>query len=132
MSMSDPIADMLTRVRNAIMVSYDTVDIPISKLKVNIAKILKSEGFIKNYKIMDSRRKGIIRVFLKYDENGDSIIGGLKRVSKPSCRIYKRSDSIPRVLNGFGINILSTSTGVMTDKQARKMGVGGEILCSVW
>ncbi|MBW1766111.1 MAG: 30S ribosomal protein S8, partial [Deltaproteobacteria bacterium] len=88
MSMSDPIADMLTRVRNAIMVSYDTVDIPISKLKVNIAKILKSEGFIKNYKIMDSRRKGIIRVFLKYDENGDSIIGGLKRVSKPSCRIY--------------------------------------------
>jgi len=132
MSMSDPIADMLTRVRNAIMVSYDTVDIPISKLKVNIAKILKSEGFIKNYKIMDSRRQGIIRVFLKYDENGDSIIGGLKRVSKPSCRIYERSDRIPRVLNGFGINILSTSTGVMTDKQARKMGVGGEILCSVW
>ena len=132
MSMSDPIADMLTRVRNAIMVSYDTVDIPISKLKVNIAKILKSEGFIKNYKIMDSRRQGIIRVFLKYDENGDSIIGGLKRVSKPSCRIYERSDSIPRVLNGFGINIISTSTGVMTDKQARKMGVGGEILCSVW
>lgn len=132
MSMSDPIADMLTRVRNATMVSYDTVDIPRSKLKVNIAQILKSEGFIKNYKIMASRQQGIIRIFLKYDENGDSIIGGLKRVSKPSCRVYKGSDSIPRVLNGFGINILSTSTGVMTDKQARKMGVGGEILCSVW
>ena len=132
MSMSDPIADMLTRVRNALMASYDTVDIPKSKLKINIAKILKSEGFIKNYKIMTDRQHGIIRIFLKYDENGDSIIGGLKRVSKPSCRFYSKSDSIPQVLNGFGVNILSTSKGVMTDKQARKMHVGGEILCSVW
>lgn len=132
MSMSDPIADMLTRVRNALMASYDTVDIPGSKPKVNIVKILKSEGFIKNYKIMANRQHGIIRIFLKYDENGDSIIGGLKRVSKPSCRVYGGSDSIPQVLNGFGVNILSTSKGVMTDKQARKMHVGGEILCSVW
>ena len=132
MSMSDTIADMLTRVRNALMASYDTVDIPTSRLKINIAKILKSEGFIKNYKIMTNRRHGIIRIFLKYDENGDPIIGGLKRVSKPSCRVYSGSDSIPRVLNGFGINILSTSKGVMTDKQARKMHVGGEILCSIW
>ena len=132
MSMSDTIADMLTRVRNALMASYDTVDIPTSRLKINIAKILKSEGFIKNYKIMANRQHGIIRIFLKYDENGDPIIGGLKRVSKPSCRIYSGSDSIPQVLNGFGVNILSTSKGVMTDKQARKMHVGGEILCSVW
>jgi len=130
--MSDTIADMLTRVRNALMASYDTVDIPISRLKINIAKILKSEGFIKNYKIMSNRQHGIIRIFLKYDENGDSIIGGLKRVSKPSCRVYSGSDSIPQVLNGFGVNILSTSKGVMTDKQARKIHVGGEIICSVW
>ncbi len=132
MSMSDTIADMLTRVRNALMASYDTVDIPTSRLKINIAKILKSEGFIKNYKIMTNKQHGSIRIFLKYDENGDPVIGGLKRVSKPSCRIYSGSDSIPQVLNGFGVNILSTSKGVMTDKQARKMHVGGEILCSIW
>lgn len=132
MSMSDPIADMLTRIRNGIMASYDTVDIPTSKLKINIAKILKSEGFIKNYKIIPDRRQGIIRIFLKYDDSGDSIIGGIKRVSKPSARIYAKSDKIPLVLNGLGINIISTSKGIMTDKQARKMGVGGEVLCSVW
>ncbi|MGD2126561.1 MAG: 30S ribosomal protein S8, partial [Desulfobacteraceae bacterium] len=94
MSMSDPIADMLTRIRNGIMASYDTVDIPTSKLKINIAKILKSEGFIKNYKIIPDRRQGIIRIFLKYDDSGDSIIGGIKRVSKPSARIYAKSDKI--------------------------------------
>ena len=132
MSMSDPIADMLTRIRNAIMASYEAVDIPNSKLKVNLAKILKSEGFIKNYKIVADRRQGILRVFLKYDESGESVIDGLKRVSKPSRRVYTRSDRIPKVLNGYGINILSTSKGLMTDKQARQIGVGGEILCSVW
>ena len=132
MSMSDPIADMLTRIRNAIMASYEAVDIPNSKLKVNLAKILKSEGFIKNYKIVADRRQGILRVFLKYDESGESVIDGLKRVSKPSRRVYTRSDRIPKVLNGYGVNILSTSKGLMTDKQARKVGVGGEILCSVW
>ena len=132
MSMSDPIADMLTRIRNAIMASYEAVDIPNSKLKVNLAKILKSEGFIKNYKIVADRRQGILRVFLKYDESGESVIDGLKRVSKPSRRVYTRSDRIPKVLNGYGVNILSTSKGLMTDKQARKDGVGGEILCSVW
>jgi small subunit ribosomal protein S8 len=132
MSMSDPIADMLTRIRNGITVSFDTVDIPSSKTKINIAKILRSEGFIKNYKIIADNRQGIIRVFLKYDEHGESIIGGIKRVSKPSARVYARSDQIPLVLNGFGINIVSTSKGVVTDKKARKMGVGGEILCSVW
>ena len=132
MSISDPIADMLTRIRNGIIASFDTVDIPNSKQKISIAKILKAEGFIKNYKVIPDRRQGILRVFLKFDEGGESVIGGLKRVSKPSCRIYTRSDSIPQVRNGYGISILSTSKGLLTDRQARKLGVGGEILCSVW
>jgi len=132
MSISDPIADMLTRIRNGIMASYDTVDIPSSRLKINVAKILKAEGFIKNYKIMAERRHGTLRVFLKYDEKGAPVIGGLKRVSKPSGRVYTKKDRIPIILNGLGVSILSTPKGVMTDKQAKKMGVGGEILCSVW
>jgi small subunit ribosomal protein S8 len=132
MSMTDPIADMLTRIRNGITASHDTVDIPSSKLKINIAKILKSEGFIKNYKFLPDKRHGTIRVFLKYDDKGESIIAGLSRVSKPSARVYAKSDKIPLVLNGFGMNIISTSKGIMTDRQARKMGVGGEVLCSIW
>ena len=132
MSINDPIADMLTRIRNALMVSYETVDIPRSKIKIEIAKILKAEGLIRNYKITTSRRLGKIRVFLKYDESGNAAIAGLKRVSKPSCRIYSKSDQIPEVLNGFGLNILSTSKGIMTDKEAKETGVGGEILCAVW
>lgn len=132
MSMSDPIADMLTRVRNGITASFDTVDVPSSKLKINIAKILKSEGFIKNYKVIADKKQGLIRIFLKYDENGEPVIGGLKRVSRSSCRVFAKKDKVPMVLNGFGINVLSTSKGVMTDKQARKQGIGGEILCSVW
>jgi len=132
MSMSDPIADMLTRVRNGIIVSFDTVDVPSSKLKINIAKILKSEGFIKNYKVIADKKQGLIRIFLKYDENGEPVIGGLKRVSRSSCRVFAKKDEVPMVLNGFGINVLSTSKGLMTDKQARKLGIGGEILCSVW
>lgn len=132
MSMTDPIADMLTRMRNGIIANFDTVDVPSSKLKINIAKILKSEGFIKNYKVIADKKQGLIRIFLKYDENGEPVIGGLKRVSKSSCRVFAKKDKVPMVLNGFGINVLSTSKGVMTDKQARKLGVGGEILCSVW
>jgi small subunit ribosomal protein S8 len=132
MSMSDPIADMLTRIRNGIIASFDIVDIPNSKLKISIAKILKSEGFIKNYKVIPDRRQGVLRVFLKFDEGGESVIGGLRRVSKPSCRIYTKGDSIPQVRNGYGISIISTSKGLLTDRQARKLGVGGEILCSVW
>lgn len=132
MSMSDPIADMLTRIRNAIMASFETVDVPSSGLKINLAKILKSEGFIKNFKIIPDKKQGIIRIFMKYDDKGKSVIVGLKRVSKPSCRVYTKSERIPPVLNGFGISILSTSKGVMTDRQARKLGVGGEILCSIW
>jgi small subunit ribosomal protein S8 len=132
MSMSDPIADMLTRIRNGIIVSFDTVDIPNSKLKISIAKILKSEGFIKNYKVIPDRRQGVLRIFLKFDDEGESVIGGLRRVSKPSCRVYAKSDRIPQIRNGFGISILSTSKGLLTDRQARKLGIGGEILCSVW
>jgi small subunit ribosomal protein S8 len=130
--MSDPIADMLTRMRNGIIANFDTVDVPSSKLKINIAKILKSEGFIKNYKVIADKKQGLIRIFLKYDENGETVIGGLKRVSRSSRRVFAKKDKVPMVLNGFGINVLSTSKGVMTDKQARKLGVGGEILCSVW
>jgi len=132
MSMSDPIADMLTRMRNGIIASFDSVDVPSSKLKINIAKILKSEGFIKNYKVIADKKQGLIRIFLKYDENGEPVIGGLKRVSRSSVRVYAKKDEVPMVLNGFGINVLSTSKGVMTDKQARKLRIGGEILCSVW
>lgn len=132
MSMTDPIADMLTRIRNAVMASYNTVDIPSSRLKVDIAKVLKSEGYIKNFKIIPDKKQGIMRIFFKYDENGEFILTGIKRVSKPGCRVYTKGDRIPQVLNGYGINVLSTSNGVMTDKQARKVGIGGEIICSVW
>ena len=132
MTMTDPIADMLTRIRNAIMASYNTVDIPNSRLKVDIAKVMKSEGFIRNYKIVPDDQQGILRVIFKYDESGKTVISGLKRVSKPGRRIYAKADQIPKVLNGYGINILSTSKGIITDKDARKMRLGGEIICSVW
>ena len=132
MGMTDPIADMLTRIRNALMASYESVEIPSSRLKTDIAKVLKDEGFIKNFKVIADGRQGIMRIFFKFDENGEPVITGLKRVSKPGCRVYSRSDKIPKVLNGYGINIVSTSKGLMTDKQARKTKTGGEILCSVW
>ena len=132
MTMTDPIADMLTRIRNAATASHDSADIPGSRLKINIAKVLKSEGYIKNFRIVSDGRHRMIRVFLNYDENGKPVIGGLKRVSKPSRRVYCRHEEIPAVLGGFGINIVSTSRGLVTDRQARDMGVGGEVLCSVW
>ncbi|MBW1786502.1 MAG: 30S ribosomal protein S8 [Deltaproteobacteria bacterium] len=132
MAMTDPIADMLTRVRNALTASHERVDIPSSKLKINIAKVLKTEGYVKNFKIVSDGRHRYIRVFLKYDEDGSPAIEGLKRVSKPSQRIYRGYDEIDRILNGYGVNIVSTSKGIMTDLEARKMRVGGEVLCSVW
>ncbi len=132
MAMTDPIGDMLTRMRNAMMASYDIVDIPKSKLKLSIANVLKLEGFIKNYRIVEEGARGSIRIFLKYDEKGVPVISGLKRVSKPSRRYYTKSDKIPKVLGGLGVNILSTSKGVMTDREARKVGVGGEVLCAIW
>jgi len=132
MTMTDPIADMLTRIRNALQASHGQVDIPISKHKINLAKVLKTEGYIKNFKVVSDGRHRFIRAFLKYNENGTSVIDGLKRVSKPSCRIYAKCEKVPEVLNGYGINILSTSKGLMADRHARKMHLGGEILCSVW
>jgi small subunit ribosomal protein S8 len=132
MTMTDPIADMLTRIRNALKAKHETVDIPNSKLKLSLAKILKSEGYIKNYKIISDGRHRQIRIFLGYDEDGVPRIDGIKRVSRPSRRVYHRSDEIPTVLNGYGINIVSTSKGLFTDREARKTHVGGEILCSVW
>jgi len=132
MTMTDPIADLIVRIKNAIMVSYDKVEVPSSKIKINIVKILKFEGYIRNYKIIKDSRQGIIVIYLKYNEDKSSVIKDLKRISKPSCRVYSRYNKIPRVLNGLGINIVSTSKGVLTDREARKMGIGGEIICSVW
>ncbi len=132
MSMTDPIADMLTRIRNAQRASHELVNIPSSKLKINVAKVLKSEGYVKNFRIISDGQHRFIRIFLKYDKEGVAIIEGIKRVSKPGCRVYAGSDEVPKVLNGYGINILSTSKGLMTDNEARKVGVGGEILCAVW
>lgn len=132
MTMTDPIADMLTRIRNALKAERETVDIPCSTIKTNIAKVLKSEGYIKNYKVLPDKRQGVIKVILKYDQEGGSVIQGLKRVSKPSRRVYSGHNEIPEVLNGFGINIVSTSKGLMSDSRAREMRLGGEIICSVW
>ena len=132
MTMTDPIADMLTRIRNAARASHDSTDIPGSKMKINIAKVLKAEGYIKNFRIVSDGRHKVIRIFLNYDEHGDAVIDGLKRVSKPSCRVYCRHDEIPPVLGGFGISIVSTSKGLVTDRQAKAMGVGGEVICTVW
>jgi small subunit ribosomal protein S8 len=132
MTMTDPIADMLTRIRNGLKARHDAVDIPGSKQKISIARVLKGEGYIKNYKTIADGRQGILRVFLRYDEKGSPVIRGLKRTSKPSRRIYAGRDELPKVLNGYGISIVSTSKGIMTDGQAKKTGVGGEILCSIW
>ncbi|MFO7738246.1 MAG: 30S ribosomal protein S8 [Desulfatiglandaceae bacterium] len=132
MTMTDPIADMLTRIRNALRASQETVDIPSSRVKMNIAKVMKTEGYVKNVKIVSDGRHRLIRIFLKYDEGGVPVIDGVKRVSKPSCRVYSGYDDIPAVLNGYGVSIVSTSKGIMADSEARKLRVGGEILCSVW
>ena len=132
MVMSDPISDLLTRIRNAAKARFTSLDIPGSKLKVEIAKILRDEGFIRNYKFIKDGKQGVLRVYLKYGEGRQSTIFGLKRVSKPSRRVYVKSKDIKPVLNGLGISILSTSKGVMTDKQARAENIGGEVLCNVW
>jgi len=132
MSMTDPIADMLTRIRNACKAKLKRVDIPASKLKREIARVLLEQKFIKNYKYIDDDKQGILRVYLKYTSYEESIITGLKRVSKPGCRIYVKADKVPAVLNGLGVGVISTSKGVLTDKQARRLKVGGEVLCFVW
>lgn len=132
MAMSDPIADMLTRIRNAGKAKFNSIDIPGSKLKTDLARVLKDEGFIRNYKFIKDNKQGILRVYLKYDEEQTNTIIGLERVSKPSRRLYVKSRDIKPVLNGMGIAVLSTSKGIMTDKQARSEKLGGEILCNVW
>lgn len=132
MVMSDPIADMLTRIRNANVVRHETVEIPASKVKREIAEILKKEGFIRDAEYIEDSKQGIIRLFLKYGPNNERVITGLKRISKPGLRVYAKSQDVPRVLGGLGIAILSTSKGVMTDKEARQSKAGGEVICYVW
>jgi small subunit ribosomal protein S8 len=129
---TDPIADMLTRVRNALSAKHQKVDIPASNLKVEIARILKDEGFISNYKVIGEGAHRAIRVYLKYGANDERVISRIERVSKPGCRVYVGSDDIPSVLGGLGVNILSTSRGVMTGRSARRLGIGGEILCQIY
>jgi small subunit ribosomal protein S8 len=130
--MLDPISDMLTRIRNALQVKFDAISMPSSSLKVDIARVLKEEGYIKNYKMLDDKKQGVLKVYLKYGENKTPAIEGIKRVSKQSLRLYKKKDDIPITLNGYGVTIMSTSKGVMSDKNARKENVGGEVICKVW
>jgi len=129
--LTDPIADMLTRIRNAMQIKAEKVDIPISKMKLEIAKILKEEGFIRAYKILKDRKQGILRVIPKYMEN-ESVITGLKRISKPGRRVYVGSDEIPSVMGGLGVAILTTSKGILSDRTCRRDNIGGEVLCHVW
>jgi len=133
MGMTDPLADMLTRMRNANKAKQEKVDVPASNLKAHIAHILKEEGYIKNYKVIKDGKQGILRIYLKYDgETKKQILSGLKIVSRPGLRQYVKKNEIPQVLRGLGLSILSTSKGIITDKEARKLNVGGELLCSVW
>lgn len=132
MVMTDPIADMLTRIRNANIVRHETVEIPASTIKREIAEILKKEGFIRDAEYVEDNKQGIIRLFLKYGPNNERVISGLKRISKPGLRVYTKSQEIPRVLGGLGIAIISTSKGVMSDKEARQSKAGGEVICYVW
>ena len=131
MNTTDPIADMLTRIRNASQAKFKTVDIPASNIKKNIAEILFEEGYIKAYEEITNENQGIIRISLKYTEKGKKVISGLKRISKPGLRIYASKEELPKVLNGLGIALISTSKGVMTDKKARELGVGGEVLAYI-
>lgn len=132
MSMTDTIGDMLTRIRNAGKARFDKVDIPASRIKISLARIFKDEGFIKNYKVIKDNKQGILRVYLKYDDQNQPMIQRIQRVSKPSRRVYTGCEELPRVQGGLGVAVISTSKGVMSDRQARKLGVGGEVLCQVW
>ena len=132
MNITDPIADMLTRIRNANSSKHKTVDIPASKMKHAIAEILFKEGYIKSFEQISNENQGIIRITLKYDEKGNRVIDGLKRISKPGLRVYAGKEELPKVLNGLGIAIISTSQGLKTDKEARQLGVGGEVLAYIW
>ncbi|ALV22258.1 MULTISPECIES: 30S ribosomal protein S8 [Carnobacterium] len=132
MVMTDPIADFLTRIRNANLARHESLEVPASKIKKDVADILKREGFVKNVEYMEDDKQGVIRVFLKYGKDNERVITGLKRISKPGLRVYAKSGEVPKVLNGLGIAIVSTSEGVFTDKEARAKNVGGEIIAYVW
>ncbi|HSB70774.1 MAG TPA: 30S ribosomal protein S8 [Candidatus Methylomirabilis sp.] len=132
MSMTDPIADMLTRIRNANTAQLERVDIPASRFKVELAKILKAEGFIRAYKLIDDSRQGVLRVYLKFGPGNERVIQGLKRVSRPGLRVYRQAAQIPRVFSGMGVAVVSTSQGLMTGKVARERSLGGEVVCYVW
>ena len=132
MYLTDPIADMLTRIRNANMVRHEKLEVPASKMKREIAEILKREGFIRDVEYIEDNKQGILRIFLKYGPNNERVITGLKRISKPGLRVYAKANEVPRVLNGLGIAILSTSQGILTDKEARQKGTGGEVLAYIW
>lgn len=132
MTMTDPIADMLTRVRNANSVKHESLEVPASNIKKEIARILLEEGFIKGYDVIEDGKQGIIKIQLKYGRNGEKVISGIKRISKPGMRVYAGKEDVPKVLNGLGISIVSTSKGIITDKEARKENVGGEVICYVW
>ncbi|GLO64345.1 MULTISPECIES: 30S ribosomal protein S8 [Oceanobacillus] len=132
MVMTDPIADMLTRIRNANMVKHEKLELPASNIKKDIADILKREGFVKDYELIEDNKQGVLRIFLKYSANEEKVISGIKRISKPGLRVYAKADEVPRVLNGLGIAIVSTSNGLLSDKEARSQAVGGEVLAYVW
>ena len=132
MTMTDPIADMLTRIRNANTVGKTTVEVPASNMKKSIAGILTEEGYIKGFDVVEDNKQGIIKVQMKYGPENQKVINGIKKISKPGLQVYAKADDIPRVLGGLGIAIISTSNGVISDKEARKLGVGGEVICYVW
>ena len=132
MSMTDPIADMLTRIRNATMVRHDRTDVPASNMKLEIAKILKQEGYIRTFKVIEEGPQGTIRIYLKYADDGEPVIHGLRRISKPGRRVYRGVGDLPKVRNGLGVAVISTNRGVVTDEQARGLQVGGEVLCEIW
>ena len=132
MVMTDPIADMLTRIRNANMVRHEKLEVPAPKIKKETAELLKREGFIRDVEYIEDNKQGILRIFLKYGANNERVITGLKRISKPGLRVYAKADEVPRVLNGLGIALVSTSKGVMTDKDARQLQTGGEVVAYVW
>ncbi len=132
MSMSDPLADFLTRIRNGVQANFASVEMPLSRIKVSVAKVLKDEGYITDYQVIDQGAQGALKIELKYGSDNEKVITGIRRVSKPGLRQYKKSGSIPKVMTGLGVGILTTSHGVISDREARRRNVGGELLCEVW
>jgi small subunit ribosomal protein S8 len=132
MSMTDPVSDLLTRIRNATSVRHDRTDVPASKMKLEIAKILKQEGYIRTFKVIEEGPQGTIRIYLKYADDGEPVIHGLRRISRPGRRVYRGVGDLPKVRNGLGVAVISTNRGVVTDEQARGLQVGGEVLCEIW